>query len=356
MLNTIILFLFIFGIQFKNVPISTSKIVVVVLAVWYLIFGLKKEGNHINIRISKAYIYTFVVIIALLLISIFLPLILQTNDFNVAYSVILLFAEDFIGAILVYIFMSRNGKYTFDEFADDYIAICIIQSIIILVMLLSNPFKTSVWGILATDYTDLNLRYGGIRGLGMASSVTYDLGVILSFAIMLQAYKMIKKNYTNIAIDITKIGTLCIGIALSGRTGIIGVAFAIILVGLDLVKNAKFTQIVKLLILISALIAFIIFIYVECVPINLKVPLEAYLFEKTAQFSTANNIGGRHSFGKLLDMYFYIPFSVFFLGAGYYVDPITGLYYMNTDAGYMRQILFWGIIPSMLLYSLYLWV
>ena len=43
------------------------------------------------------------------------------------------------------------------------------------------------------------------------------------------------------------------------------------------------------------------------------------------------------------DMYFPIPFSTFLIGDGCYT-ALDGGYYMSTDAGYMRNLLLFGIV------------
>ena len=55
----------------------------------------------------------------------------------------------------------------------------------------------------------------------------------------------------------------------------------------------------------------------------------------------------------LKDMYFPIPIDTFLIGDGYYSDPYNEeLYYMRTDAGYMRMILYFGSIFSFIFYSI----
>ena len=39
-----------------------------------------------------------------------------------------------------------------------------------------------------------------------------------------------------------------------------------------------------------------------------------------------------------------------FLGDGYYTAPTGTGYYMSTDVGILRLILYWGIVPTLMLY------
>src|SRR5690606_974180 len=60
-----------------------------------------------------------------------------------------------------------------------------------------------------------------------------------------------------------------------------------------------------------------------------------------------------NSSNVLKQMYFPIDANSFLWGESYYFDPVKGGFYRNTDAGYMRQILFYGIFGSLLLYLFY---
>lgn len=52
----------------------------------------------------------------------------------------------------------------------------------------------------------------------------------------------------------------------------------------------------------------------------------------------------------LYTMYFMPSLKTMFLGDGYYTDPSGIGYYMSTDSGILRLILYWGIIPTLVLY------
>ena len=63
-----------------------------------------------------------------------------------------------------------------------------------------------------------------------------------------------------------------------------------------------------------------------------------------------------YSYHQLVNnMYFMPEFKTFIIGDARYVEPRTNAYYMHTDAGYMRQILFWGIIGSIFTYGFVLY-
>src|SRR5690606_38149554 len=55
----------------------------------------------------------------------------------------------------------------------------------------------------------------------------------------------------------------------------------------------------------------------------------------------------------LSEMYFTIDWQTFIFGDGKYINP-DGSYYLYTDAGYMRNILFYGIFGTMVLFAYHL--
>ncbi|MFT5759452.1 MAG: hypothetical protein ACI9LM_004218 [Alteromonadaceae bacterium] len=71
------------------------------------------------------------------------------------------------------------------------------------------------------------------------------------------------------------------------------------------------------------------------------------LFHKGEMATNSTNI--------LNNMYFPLGEPTLLFGDGYYKAPDqSGAYYMGTDAGYMRQVLFYGLLPSVILYLFYL--
>ena len=67
---------------------------------------------------------------------------------------------------------------------------------------------------------------------------------------------------------------------------------------------------------------------------------------KTGSF---NNYSANH---LLNDMIFVPEWKTILHGDGWYTDLATGLHYMKTDVGFMRQLLFWGIGGALLSYCI----
>ncbi|EPH6686837.1 hypothetical protein ACSYPI_004774, partial [Escherichia coli] len=77
-----------------------------------------------------------------------------------------------------------------------------------------------------------------------------------------------------------------------------------------------------------------------------------YTFEFISNYSQTGKIETESS-NILKDMYFPISSHTFFWGDGYWLDPNGNGYYMHTDAGYMRSILYGGFINILLLSLVY---
>ena len=55
---------------------------------------------------------------------------------------------------------------------------------------------------------------------------------------------------------------------------------------------------------------------------------------------------------SLLGMYFLPEWKTILFGDGFYMDPITGSYYMAVDVGFLRPMLFYGIFLTLIAYSI----
>lgn len=75
-----------------------------------------------------------------------------------------------------------------------------------------------------------------------------------------------------------------------------------------------------------------------------------FAFESIINFTQTGKATTRTSEVLFGSMYFPLDLSTFIFGDGYYTS-INGGYYMGTDAGYMRNILFFGILGLILLFS-----
>ena len=347
----ILFFFFVFGVPFSFLPVNTSKLVVLFLIVYYLLLVFNKK--HKGIKIKKEMYYILVYLILLLSLSVFSSVFHATSDFAVSYAYFIMIFEVFLGSFLFYkLFLY---KYTFEGILDLFIWIALIQSLIIILMLVLEPFREFIMSISTKDITDLIDRYGGFRGFGLAGSVTYDLAVFLSISMMFITF-LISTNRNKRYFYIISWLIIFVAVLMTGRSGWIGVFLSIVILFYFLKNKNSLKSIVSLLLIMFFFVYFIVYIlsnyYLEVYDV-LVLKIVPYAFEMFFNFYEKGSFSTDSS-DHLSGMYFSISEKTFFFGDGYYANPTGEGYYMSTDAGYMRQILFYGIMPSILLYSFYL--
>jgi hypothetical protein len=256
---------------------------------------------------------------------------------------------------------SNNGIII--AFFNAFIWICLIQSLLVYLMLFDVRFRDFSFAIMnAPDRIDINEKYDGFRALGYAYAVTYDFAVLQSFALMLIPFLAFAEKGKGKIIFYTISYFLILGtVLISGRTGFLGILFSFVL----LLYNAfsgKYGQITinkKLMkVFRTSLILFIIlalyyfFILDKTVRQYIEDSIVPYAFEMFLNLVNSGSVTTK-STEALSRMYFPIHLTTFLFGDGWYKNPVGPGYYMATDAGYMRQILFYGIFGSFLLYLFY---
>ncbi|MCM6844200.1 hypothetical protein NE293_05875 [Latilactobacillus curvatus] len=209
------------------------------------------------------------------------------------------------------------------------------------------------------DFIDQREWYQGIRGLGIAGSNFF--GLAIGFGIL---YILIVHYYSELPIKSSVVRVSCLIIIVvmgttAGRISLVGLGIAAVYALLRwLEPNRKKKQKVKLKrfnvksLLISFFALIVILIsspsLINLASSNATVSklldwaLEFYYkFQATGQASTSST-------SVLKTMYFNVKNSTLLFGDGRYTNQ-DNTYYMHTDAGYMRNILFFGLIGLLFL-------
>ncbi|MDC7771442.1 hypothetical protein POL88_21120 [Priestia megaterium] len=258
--------------------------------------------------------------------------------------------------------MKNIRIFNFDSIVKLLIHVIFLQAILVILMLIFPEFKDFSFSILQDDRTSLSERYAGFRGLGYATSVTYDFSVIQSVGLLLLCAQITKiKSKKQILVSIVMFFSILVSVLVSGRTGWIGIIMAIFLLAIQLCSSKKALQNFLKLILISAIIIPIFsFGYMSFAPSSLKNSVSndiiPFAFEMFINLKENGNLETDSS-DVLKTMYFNIDLQTFLFGDGYYVDPSdSSKYYRETDAGIMREILYYGILGSLIFYFLYIYI
>ncbi|MGJ3355106.1 hypothetical protein [Providencia sp. Je.9.19] len=343
----IILFLFVFGIPFSFIPVNTSKLI---FAIFIIVFFL--NGNIKNLH-KKNFYLILLLNLALLATSI-LPLIINnSSDINNIYANLVLFTEAFIGSLLVVYFLFHEKNLY--SFLYSIIVIALAQSIIILLMLFIAPLRDFIFSITLTTGAALFERYDGFRGLGLAASLTYDLAVFLSISLIILSYLFVK-SYINIKKTILFWMIIFFAICITGRTGLFGAFLSILFILASNLTSKNHQKKIFSLSFSTILILLFLFLLISLFSPKtfdlINSIFTKYTFEFLSNYSQTGKIETESS-NILKDMYFPISSHTFFWGDGYWLDPNGNGYYMHTDAGYMRSILYGGFINILFLSLIY---
>jgi hypothetical protein len=357
-LLSILLFLFIFNIPFRFMPFGTSKLFVLSSLILLLVLILKERKiffiNHTNI------IIIFVLIVFLIMYSlIMVGIVKKTFDFFPIYIYILFLVEHILGSFIILFFLSISNMLNIDDFINIYINMAFFQAIISISMFLIPKFRNFIFSIADTKGEILFEMYNGIRGFGLAFNLTYDFAVIQSLALIFLVYIIMNKNIKKIYWF--KLIIISFSIILSARTGFIGIFFSFILFLIFMMKNKiKFKKGIKIIfisLVVLILLSFTLFYSLNNnMQSKIKNEIIPFAFEMFISLYENNTFETGSTNVLFEKMYFKIDFNTFFFGDGYYLDPDGDNFYMNTDAGYMTQILYYGIFGSLILYSIFIFI
>src|SRR5690606_35287696 len=236
-----------------------------------------------------------------------------------------------------------------------FIIVFLIQSIIQTAAFIFPAVKSFVNTFQKEDVAEKD--YGGIRALALTGNPFFALasgyGLVFIFFIR---YIIISKEYFSLKNSLYFI-LLFVGSFYAGRTAFIGVLFAIFYLVLS--QGKRFRKIYEFLKLLCLTGVFTTLIYLFFLPTavrdivdNKLLPFAFelyYNYNETGSFSTSST-------DALKEMYFPVRYETFLFGDAMFVD-INGSYYMHTDAGYMRYLLFYGVFGSIfiLLYTYFLY-
>lgn len=265
-----------------------------------------------------------------------------------------MFALIFIGFML-YLYFYRKRSDT--QIVNYIIISFFVQSIIEWCAFVSPDFKSIINITKSASTIARGISYGGIRANALSGSDFFGLSAAYAvvFIIFLsQCNTLFRKNRV---LKVFLYIVIISGTFFAGRTGYVGLGIAFIYIFIrSLIKHKK--EKIRFAEFITGILSFFAGGYVLLFFIARFTKDEKFynLFHFTFQslFNMVDN-GSlmTSSMESLQNMYFKIPFLTFLVGDGRYTSS-SGGYYMNTDVGYMRVILFMGIIGFLLLLYLQL--
>ena len=352
-ITILVLFFFVFGIPFYNVPLNSSKLTVIFLIIYYLV--KKIRCKDISFKFNKDILFISFWIIISIVLSLLSNILNGTNDFYIAYSFLLMLIETLLGSYLLYILFLK--RYKFYDILNFFIAIALLQSIIILGMFVSEFIREFIYSIANLNAEQLMQRYGGFRGFGLAGSVTYDLAFFISIPLMFISY-LLSQSKKDKAYYISAWIFIVFAIFMTGRTGWVGIAFSLLILLYNFKsKNAlnSMVKFISILFILTIILSIVLKNYYPEAYNVLIYSIVPYAFEMFINFYETGSFSV-HSMEILENMYFLPSLKTLIIGDGYFKNPFGFGYYMHVDAGYLRMILFYGVFASLVLYIMYIYI
>jgi len=354
-----VIFLFIYNARLVFIPyIGTAKIIDFLGL--FVLLGFMVSGRIQIINKRQITIVSFLFVL-LILLSVASAKVHGTQDYFNVKGYFTLLVDFLLGTLFVIYCMKKFHKLNLEHFMTYYVYAAFFQALLIVAMLVVPEIKHFVFSISALEYLDkVNERTGGVRALGLAASVTYDLGILQSLGVVFISFLIREKcSAPRLMLYVVITLFLLISILVSGRSGLVGVGLAFIVVGINVfrTKLARWNSIKYTISTVGVMFGVVV-IALSLLPQNYIILLERVMHFGLEIFFNYFESGelATSSTDHLFTMYIEIPQNAWLFGHGYWTDPVWGTYYMSTDVGYIRDLFFFGVIGASTLYLLYLYM
>ena len=256
--------------------------------------------------------------------------------------------------ILVYASL-KNKQESIEYIEKIIVYIFIIQTFIELLSFISPTFLDIVRIFQFEEETEVaEEAYAGFRGLAISGRLYFEFAATYGLIIIIQMKRIISRDNISF-IYIIEYLLLIIGGFFAGRTIFVAVLFSIVLL---LISNKsrtfKWNFFFKLVIYLFLFIVCFILLLPSEVLLFVNETFIPWVFDLFIKYYETGSAEESYSFNRLNEMYeVSITPEEWIIGAARYMNP-DGSYYKHVDAGYLRNILYWGMIGSFMniIYSL----
>ncbi len=347
--------LFCFVFSFK-IPVfyNSSNLSVFIMSMWVLFSG-SAQMRLLSLMQSRLFLTIFYFYIIFGLYVSLLVVIKGTYDFTFLKSYLNGLFSFVFCAFFVSLFSKRENSRR--EIYLLFSSLIIVQSLIVILMMFNEPLRVFIQAYTQSD--DLQERmatYMGVRGLGLAGSVAFGFAITMALLMLCLSRWLYESNIKFKYIICTAIFFLCAFASLSaGRTAILGILLSVFYIiylnGWHL--NKLYFMIVRLCIYVLMISVLFYFVapYFEGFGDTL-VYYSQYVFQSFYNYYHYGTFSVS-SLETLKDMYFYPDGDIWFGDAMYTGND--GEYYLDTDAGYMRFMLYFGFFGSIIFYAFFAW-
>ncbi len=191
--------------------------------------------------------------------------------------------------------------------------------------------------------------YSGFRGLAISGRLYFEFAATCGLVVIIQMKRILGEDKVSYY-RLFEFFLLIICGFFAGRTSLVGLVFAFVFLLIYRQSyKVKMRFVYRLLLCLVFIILFcIILLPGELLDFINRVVLP-WVFDVFIKLYETGNTQDSHSFNTLNEMYETVQISLqeWFVGSGKYSN-VDGSYYKHVDAGYLRQVLYWGIIGSVI--------
>ncbi len=304
-----------------------------------MIFGCFRKKTFL------LYVLSYLVII---LMSFIFPLLHGSGDFSKLDSFVSQLFSFFVVYLLYVHYCNNNPKRenSFDFVTKIIVLAFIFQSIIILLSFFSIEIKSIVQLFQSATDAERSEKYLGARGLALSAAQFFPLSAAFVIAQVIFSYRILQEAKPKITTLSLMVLIMFAG-STAGRISWIGSTILLVSYLALIIKSQPMSCIKTLLIVIVLTVIMSIF-----VPSNLFLRFENYFQYAFEFFYNYTNYGifETKSTNILNNMYWSLDTHTFIFGYGRYTES-NGSTFMDTDAGFMRNMLLFGVVGSIFVVS-----
>lgn len=301
---------------------------------------------------SKRFITVIILMILVTVASICVPVFYLTYDFTYTPILIGLILSTLRGVFLSCIFYKLfREDATIEFYIEFFTKSCVIYFAFTLLFIIAPEFKefwmnSVIIPVEGSDYIAYKYRYS-LDGFAAFSAAT-----IFSLAVLLNTYLIVinrgkrSKFYFNVLTYIL----ICMGCFFYGRISIFAIAISFVYMFLFYGRKKRIGMLFAYLAIVSVILIISLMKLAESNP-DIKIWTN-WAFEFIINLFKGD-IGESYSVSHMFeDMYFLPSLKTILVGDGRYKAINGNGYYMSTDVGFIRPLLFFGIIGLSVNYSM----
>ncbi len=313
----------------------------------YVIFNYNLSAKFIG-KVKKSQFQCLALVLLLTFASMVYPTLHHTDDFSYISAITFVFRKLLIYVFLCEVIIKKYKEKSIPEIFMYYFCVATFLYVLSTLIFLGFAPLRTFWMecVSSENITELYTSgYGYVTRIGWQGFSGFRNTLRCSLSIVFLFYLYYEKHIiNNIGFALLFVFSL-IGNMFYGRSGI-AVSILCIFVASLYYKIVKVTVLAKWM---FALIA--VFMMISWLR-NLNPLLNQWYLWMTTPFKNLITTGSFNNISveRLLENMIFIPeFKTLIVGDGRYVFNNT--YYMRTDSGFMRQILFWGLPGTILAYT-----